>query len=110
MAGDVPAGLVGLLEQVLTASLQGGRARHLYRAEGERTLVQLLMRTPMGQQMQSQVGLVNQALGTLTGRPIEEAGVVMRAPGHFRFDLTAGSVNIALSFNPNGVSVEALST
>jgi hypothetical protein len=110
LAGDVPAGLVGLLEKVLTASLQGGRARHLYRAEGERTLVQLLLRTPMGQQMQSQVALVNQALGTLTGRPIEEARVAMRAPGHFRFDLRAGSVNIALSFNPNGVSVEALST
>lgn len=107
--GSVPAGLVGLLEQVVMASLQGGRARHKYTAEGERTLVRLLLRTPLGQQVESQLALVNKALGSLRGRQVEEARVVMRSPGHFVFELKAGAVGLTLSFRPNGVYVDALS-
>jgi len=105
---EVPAELVELLEQVALASLQGGRARHLYKAEGERSLLRVLMRTPRGREMESQLELVNRALATLRGHPVEELRVGMRAPGHFTFDLRAGPVNLALSFRPHGVWVEAL--
>ena len=109
-AGEVPPELVGLLEQVSLASLQGGRARQLYKAEGERTLVRLLLRTPRGQEIQTELGAVNDALAALRGRPVEEVRVGMRAPGHFTVDLRAGSVGITLSVRPYGVSVESLTT
>jgi hypothetical protein len=107
-AGEVPVELVGLLEQVSLASLQGGRARQLYKAEGERTLVRLLLRTPRGQEIETQLGAVNDALGALRGRPVDEVRVGMRAPGHFTVDLWAGSVGITLTIRPYGVSVESL--
>ncbi len=107
-AGEVPAELVGLLEQVVLASLQGGRARQLYKAEGERTLVRLLLRTPRGQEIQGQLAAVNDALDALRGRLVDEVRVGMRSPGHFTVDLRAGSIGITLTVRPYGVSVESL--
>ena len=45
-SGEVPDDLLTALDRILTASLQGGRARHLYKAEGERLLTRVLSRTP----------------------------------------------------------------
>jgi hypothetical protein len=108
--GHVPAELVGLLEQITLASLQGGRARHLYRAEGERTLVGLLLRTPRGRKMQSELEKVNTALTALRGQRLAGVRVAMRAPGNFVIELQTDSVSVTLSARPHGLSVESLST
>lgn len=109
-AGRVPLQLVGVLEQVTLASLQGGRARHLYKAEGERTLLRVLLRTPRGQEITSELEKVNRALTALRGHQLEEVTVAMRAPGNFTVQLQTTSVTLTLSVRPQGVSVESLST
>jgi len=106
----VGAPLVGTLARVVTASLQGGRARRLYLAEGERTLLGLLRKTPAGQALQAQIDDVNAALKALGGRALEEARVAMRTPGVYTLAIEAGGVTLTLVFEPSGVSMTSLAT
>lgn len=106
--GELPDELLGALERILTASLQGGRARHLYKAEGERVLTRLLLRTPGGQQLQAGIDAVNQALRTLGGRRLDEVKIAMRAPAHFTISLQSEGVGLVLVVRPDGVAVESL--
>lgn len=107
-AGEVPDGLLTALERIITASLQGGRARQLYKAEGERLLTRLLLRTPGGIRMQENLEAVNQALHSLAGRRLDDVSVTMRAPGHFTVSLSTEGVGLVLAFRPDGVGVESL--
>jgi hypothetical protein len=106
--GAVPDDLVPVLERILTASLQGGRARQRYRAEGEGILNRVLMRTPYGRNVQDGIRAVNQALAALDGRPLDHVGVAVRAPGHYRVSLRTAGVGLVLALGPDGVSVESL--
>lgn len=101
---------MGTLSRVVAASLQGGRARSLYRAEGERVLFRLLMKTPAGLALQAQIDDVNVALGALAGRSLEHARVAMRTPGTYTLVIEAGGVALTLVFEPSGVSVTSLAT
>jgi hypothetical protein len=103
-SGQVPDDLVTALDRVLSASLQGGRARHLYKAEGER----LLTRTPGGRQSQENLDAVNQALRSLRGRTLDDVAVAMRSPGHFTVSLQTEGVGMVLVVRPDGVAVESL--
>ncbi len=106
--GELPDNLLTPLERILTASLQGGRARHLYKAEGERVLTRLLLRTPGGQRLQENLDAVNQALRSLGGRHLDEVRVAMRTPGHFTVSLQTEGVGLVLVVRPDGVAVESL--
>jgi hypothetical protein len=106
--GAVPDDLVPVLERILSASLQGGRARRRYRAEGEGILNRVLMRTPSGRNVQDGVRAVNQALSALDGRPLDHVGVAVRTPGHYRVSLRTAGVGLVLALGPDGVSVESL--
>lgn len=106
--GRVPDDLLTALERILLASLQGGRARQLYKAEGERLLTRLLLRTPGGQRLQGNLDAVNQALRVLGGRQLDQVKVAMRAPGHFTVSLQTEGVGLVLAVRPDGVAVESL--
>lgn len=107
-SGALPDELVPTLELLLNASLQGGRARHVYKAEGERLLTRLLLRTPGGQQLQQDLDAVNRALRALGGRQLEGVNVSMRTPGHFTVSLQTEGVGVVLVVRPDGVAVESL--
>ncbi|HEV2369344.1 MAG TPA: hypothetical protein VGR90_05680 [Acidimicrobiales bacterium] len=106
--GALPDDLVATLEQIIGASLQGGRARQLYKAEGERVLTRLLARTPGGQRRQEDLDAVNRALRSLGGRVLDGVTVAMRAPGHFTVSLQTEGVGVVLVVRPDGVAVESL--
>ena len=106
--GEVPDNLLTTMERILGASLQGGRARHLYQAEGERLLTRLLLRTPGGQRLQEGLDAVNQALRSLSGRHLDQVRVAMRTPGHFTVSLQTEGVGLVLVVRPDGVAVESL--
>jgi hypothetical protein len=105
---ELPDDLLDVLERILTASLQGGRARHLYKAEGEGLLTRLLLRTPGGRRLQEDLDAVNRALRSLGGRVLDGVSVAMRAPGHFTVSLQTESVGLVLVVRPDGVAVESL--
>lgn len=106
--GELPDELLTTLERILAASLQGGRARHLYKAEGEGQLTRLLLRTPGGQRLQKDLDTVNQALRSLGGRQLDDVKVAMRTPGHFTVSLQTEGVGLVLVVRPDGVGVESL--
>jgi hypothetical protein len=106
--GKVPDDHLTVLDRILNASLQGGRARHLYKAEGERLLTRVLARTPGGQRSQENLDAVNQALGSLRGRNLDDVRVAMRTPGHFTVSLQTEGVGLVLVIRPDGVAVESL--
>lgn len=106
--GEIPDSLLTTLERILLASLQGGRARQLYKAEGERILTRVLLRTPGGQRLQHDLDAVNQALRALAGRRLDQVRVAMRVPGHFTVSLQSEGVGLVLAVRPDGVAVESL--
>lgn len=105
----VPPGLLEPLGEVLLASLEGGRARRLYRAEGERLLAEVFERTPRGAALRAELDAVNGALRALRGRALDDVRVGARVPGRFTVSLSAGGVGVTLVVRPDGVAVESLS-
>jgi hypothetical protein len=106
--GSVPAELVPLLERLVAVSLESGRARRRYLAEGERVLTRLFRRTPSGRELQESLNGVNEALEVLHGRKVESVEVALRTLGHIRVALDTDGVRLVLSVRPGAVLVESL--
>lgn len=111
VVGDaiVPDELLGILARVATASLQGGRARRLYLAEGEKVLNGVLSRTPRGREASRGIDEVNRALGAFAGKSIGSVHVAQRAPGNLTLSLSTTDVGITLEFSSGTVTVKSVS-
>lgn len=107
-AGPVPVELLPVLESILEIALQTGRARTLYRAEGERILTAVLRRTPRGRQLAANLDGVNEALRVVTGHPLEGVQVRMRTLGHYTITIQSPAANLTLAIRPDGVEVESV--
>lgn len=107
--GIVPDELLGILARVATASLQGGRARRLYLAEGEKVLNGVLSRTPRGREASRGIDEVNRALGAFAGKPIASVRVAQRTPGNLTLSLSTQEVGITLEFSSGTVTVKSVS-
>jgi hypothetical protein len=106
--GTVPAELLPVLESVLEVALQTGRARTLYRAEGERLLTAVLRRTPRGREMAAHLAEVNEALRVLAGHPLDGVHLRMRTLGHYTITLQSPAATLTLAIRPNGVQLESV--
>lgn len=106
--GTVPADLLPALEEIITLTLETGRARRVYRAEGERVLTDLFHQTPRGKETARQLAEVNRALALLRGHPLADIRVTMRTLGHFTLRLETQAVAITLAIRSHGVSVESV--
>lgn len=102
-SGVVPGRLVPTLEHLATSSLTGGRARRLYRAEGEKLLNRVLSRTPRGREASAAVAEVNRALTALAGRELHGVRVTTRIPGSHTLRIEADGVTITLGMSAAGV-------
>lgn len=106
---SVPDDLLPLLEGLTKLSLETGRARRIYRAEGERVLTNLFLKTPSGRKFTQTLNDVNKALRTLKGQKIQSVRVGMRTLGHFTVTIEAESVVITLAIRPDSVTVDSVS-
>ena len=106
--GVVPAESLPVLADILAASLQGRRARRLYRAEGEKVLAGVLARSPAGRARQNEIEALNAALSSLEGRRLESVRVAMRIPGHFVVRVATDDLTLALEISPDSVAVESV--
>ena len=110
-AGGVVTGeLVETLEYVATTSLTGGRARRLYRAEGEKLLNRVLLRTPAGQTSHQSVEDLNRALSALADRQIGSVRVATRIPGSHTVRIEADGLVFTLGFSAAGATIESVAT
>lgn len=108
-SGEVPGDLVPLLEGVVTLSLETGRARRIYRAEGERLLTDLFLQTPRGKEVSQRLAEVNRALVALQGHPLSSVQVAMRTLGQFTIRIGTSAASVTLLVWPQGVAVESVS-
>jgi len=107
--GSIPKDLTGLLTGLLQLALETGRARRLYRAEGERILTDLFRKTPMGQELSRSLQEVNKALATLEGQTLQSVRVALRTLGHFTITIETNAVVITIALRPHSVTVDSVS-
>lgn len=105
----IPKDLTGLLTGLLQLALETGRARRLYRAEGERILTDLFRKTPMGQELSRSLQEVNKALATLEGQTLQSVRVALRTLGHFTITIETNAVVITIALRPHSVTVDSVS-
>ena len=107
--GELAEDLVDVVESAVALSLQTGRARRRYRAEGERLLTDILWSTPRGQALQARVAATNRALRGLRGRRLEDVRVGVRTLGDYTVALRAEGLTVTLAARADGVEVESVS-
>ncbi len=105
----VPQELLPLLEGLTKLALETGRARRLYRAEGERILTELFRKTPSGKELSKSLQEVNKALEILVRRTLRSVRVAMRTLGHFTVTVETDSAVITLAIRPDAVTVDSVS-
>ena len=106
--GTVPSELVEALERVCIVALETGKARLIGRAESERLLTGVLLRTPRGRTMAQEVADVDRAISQLAGRQLDAVRLTWRMPGHYDLSLTAGGLALTIAIGPEGVTVRNL--
>jgi adenylylsulfate kinase len=108
--GRLSEDLVDVVESAVALSLQSGRARRRYRAEGERLLTEVLWHTPRGRDLRARLEATNRALRALRGRCLEEVRVAARTLGDYTVALKADGVVVTLAARADGVEVESVAT
>ncbi|MFN3420298.1 MAG: hypothetical protein ACK40X_01055, partial [Armatimonadota bacterium] len=106
---EVPLDLMPLLEGLIKLALETGRARRLYRAEGERILTELFQKTPSGKELSRSLNEVNKALTVLKGQLLQRLWVGMRTLGHFTVTIETDNTIVTLVIRPDAVVVESVS-
>jgi hypothetical protein len=105
----VPPDLLPLLEGLTKLALETGRARRIYRAEGERILTDLFRKTPSGQELSKSLSEVNKALAVLEGQTLHSVRVAMRTLGHFTVTVETEKAVITIAIRPDAVTVDSVS-
>lgn len=105
----VPQDLLPLLEGLTKLTLETGRARRLYRAEGERILTELFRKTPEGKELSQSLSEVNKALQLLEDQTLRGVRVAMRTLGHFTVTIETDNAVITLAIRPDAVTVDSVS-
>jgi hypothetical protein len=106
--GEVGDELVGPLGTLLEISLQSGRVRHVYGADGEAALAKLFRRTPAGQALNAGATEVSDALRGLHGQLIETVDVSALGPGAYSLTIDTDRCQLTLRFDRGGVRVESV--
>ncbi|WP_456338165.1 hypothetical protein [Fervidibacter sacchari] len=106
---SVPPDLLPLLEGLTKLALETGRARRIYRAEGERILTELFRKTPSGQELSKSLNEVNKALSILEGQTLQGVRVAMRTLGHFTVTIETEKAVITIAIRPDAVTVDSIS-
>lgn len=106
---EVPMNLMPLLEGLIALALETGRARRLYRAEGERILTELFRKTPRGEGLSRSLHEVNKALTVLEGQPLRGVRVAMRTLGHFTVTVETDAAVMTLAIRSDAVTVDSVS-
>lgn len=109
-SGEVADEQVPALERVCALALESGKARELGRAESERLLAAVYRRTPRGKALGAEASDVNKVLAQLAGRTLTSARVTARMPGRYLLDLVVDGIDVALSIEPEGLTVRHLQT
>jgi hypothetical protein len=104
--GEVGEDLLGYLSIVLEISLQSGRLRKLYGADGEQALTRIFQRTPAGTALSEAAKSVSEALAGLQGQRLEDIKVSTLGPGSYGLMIDTDRCQINVRLDRGGVRVE----
>jgi hypothetical protein len=104
--GEVPEEQLEALGTLLEISLESGRIRHFYGADGEQTLIKLFRRTPAGRALSSAAEEVSGSLRALQGQVVEEVKVSTLGPGSYSLTIDTDRCQLSLRIDRGGVRVE----
>jgi hypothetical protein len=93
------------VDRLLTLSLQSGRVRAIYGPGGEQAALKLFRRLPSGSDLAATARAVNEALGALAGRTLEQATVTAAGPGVFTLSLVAEGAELTVKLDRQGVRI-----
>jgi len=108
--GSVDAEDATELERLVTIALQSGRARALYGPGGEQALLRLYRRLPGGIEARESATAVSEALGQLTGKPLERVSLTAVGPGSHSLALEAGGLRFLVHLDRNGARLASVET
>lgn len=107
-AGRVAEEQLPELERVCVLALETGRARQLGKAETESLVNAVYRRTPGGRALTAEASDVNKVLAGLAGKNLQVARVTCRMPGRYLLDVVVDGIDVAISLEPEGLTVRSL--
>lgn len=93
------------LDRLITLALQSGRVRALYGPGGEQAALRVFRKLPTGRELAASASDVNEALGALSGRTLEQAAVSTTGPGAFTLTLVTDGAELTVRLDRQGVRV-----
>jgi len=93
------------VDRLLTLALQAGRVRALYGPGGEQAALRLFRRLPTGAELGATAKAVNDALGALAGRELQQASVAVSGPGAFTLTLVTDGAELSVKLDRQGIRV-----
>jgi hypothetical protein len=93
------------VDRLLTLALQSGRVRALYGPGGEQAALRLFRKLPSGRELAATARAVNDALGALSGRTLEQASISAVGPGAFTLTLVTDGAELSVKLDRQGVRV-----
>jgi len=96
------------LDRIVTLGLQTGRIRALYGPGGEQAALRTYRRLPSGSDLAAGAREVSEALGALTGRPLDQISIAASGPGAFTISLVAGGAELSIRLDAQGARLASV--
>jgi hypothetical protein len=104
--GEVPEERLPQLATLLQVSLESGRVRHFYGADGEQALIKLFRRTPAGRALSESTRAVTEGLAGLQGQAIESISLSTVGPGAYSLTIDTDRCELRLRVDRSGARIE----
>ena len=96
------------LDRIVSLGLQTGRIRALYGPAGEQAALRTYRRLPGGSEVAASAAAVNEALGSLEGRSLDQISITAIGPGVFSVSLVAGGAELTVRLDGSGARLASV--
>jgi hypothetical protein len=107
-SGEIPPELEGSMGDLLTLTLETGRARVVHGRAGERALAALWRETPPGKEAVRGAENITEALTALRGLPVTGIRLTATGPASYAMSISAGDAEINLAFDRDGARLRSV--
>ena len=106
--GEVEGADADALAELLELGLSTGRVRAIYGPEGEQAALALFRRLPLGKELTQSARDLNEALGALEGRTIENISVNAVGPGEYGVTISTEDYEVVLRLGRAGARLATI--
>ena len=96
------------LDRIVSLGLQTGRIRALYGPAGEQAALRTYRRLPGGREVAASAAAVNEALGSLEGRSLDQISITAIGPGVFSVSLVVGGAELTVRLDGSGARLASV--